>query len=220
MVIGLAILAAYFWTRHAALKLQTQDYLAFTTASFLCLFVAACFLARPSPALVTATFPLALLIFMIPFPIFLEHALASFLQHGSADAAFWFLTASGMPVFRTGTLFQLPGFSMEVAPQCSGIHSSLVLFIASLLAAHLLLNRRWTGTLFILAVVPLGILRNGLRIFILAQLCVRVSPDWINSELHRRGGPVFFVVSLVPFFVLLLWLRKWEVKKLKSRTVG
>jgi hypothetical protein len=32
----------------------------------------------------------------------------------------------------------------------------------------------------------------------------------INSDLHRHGGPIFFVLSLIPFFLLLLLLRKSE----------
>src|SRR5262249_56535760 len=36
--------------------------------------------------------------------------------------------------YTQGLVFDLPGFSLEVAPECSGIHSTLVLFITSLLA--------------------------------------------------------------------------------------
>jgi hypothetical protein len=33
----------------------------------------------------------------------------------------------------------------------------------------------------------------------------------INSPIHRRGGPVFFVASLIPLFVMLWWLRRREL---------
>jgi hypothetical protein len=56
-----------------------------------------------------------------------------------------------------------------------------------------------------------------LRIFIIGQLCVRVSPDMINSYIHRHGGPIFFAVSLIPFFLLLAILRKSESKKRTSK---
>jgi hypothetical protein len=32
----------------------------------------------------------------------------------------------------------------------------------------------------------------------------------INSPIHRRGGPIFFALSLIPFFLLLVFLRKRE----------
>jgi len=46
-----------------------------------------------------------------------------------------------------------------------------------------------------------------------AQLCVRVSPGMIDSYVHRHGGPIFFAMSLIPFFLLLVILRKSESKK-------
>jgi len=33
----------------------------------------------------------------------------------------------------------------------------------------------------------------------------------IHSVIHRRGGPIFFVASLVPLFVVLWWLRRGDV---------
>jgi hypothetical protein len=40
-------------------------------------------------------------------------------------------------------------------------------------------------------------------------LCVEVNPSYIHSPLHTRGGPLFFVLSLIPFgFVLYLLRRK------------
>ena len=68
-----------------------------------------------------------------------------------------------------------------------------------------------------LAVIPLGIVRNGLRIFTLGQLCIHVSPAMINSDLHRRGGPLFFAISLTPLFFLLLFLRRLEHRNSQAK---
>jgi len=59
-----------------------------------------------------------------------------------------------------------------------------------------------------LVVIPLGILRNGFRIFVIGQLCVHIGPQMLYSAIHRQGGPLFFALSLVPFFLLLIVLRK------------
>jgi exosortase/archaeosortase family protein len=53
-------------------------------------------------------------------------------------------------------------------------------------------------------------LRNGFRVFVIGLLCVEIGPNMINSLIHRRGGPLFFTLSLVPLFVLLWWLRRTE----------
>jgi hypothetical protein len=59
-------------------------------------------------------------------------------------------------------------------------------------------------------VIPLGILRNGFRVFVIGMLCVHVGPRMIDSVIHHRGGPLFFALSLVPLFLLLWWLRRGE----------
>jgi exosortase/archaeosortase family protein len=73
------------------------------------------------------------------------------------------------------------------------------------------LHSGWKRILLIIVVVPLAILRNGFRVFVVGELCVRISHEMINSPIHRHGGPLFFALSLVPFFALLLFLRKSEL---------
>jgi len=117
-----------------------------------------------------------------------------------------------MSVYREGTRFTLPGVTIGVAPECSGIRSTLVLFMTGLLAAYFFLRRSDSKLILTALLVPLGILRNAFRIFTLAQLAVHVDPDILNSSLHHRGGPIFFTVSLAPFFLLIWALRKREVR--------
>src|ERR1019366_1721887 len=98
-----------------------------------------------------------------------------------------------------------------------GIRSSLMLFIMSLLTGYLFLRKPWNRTMLALAVIPLALLRNGFRIFVIGQLCVRIGPDMINSPIHRHGGPLFFILALLPLFLLLLFLRKSERANKKSQ---
>jgi hypothetical protein len=42
----------------------------------------------------------------------------------------------------------------------------------------------------------------------------------IHSWIHRQGGPVFFALSLIPFFLVLIWLRKTESKTQNSVKSG
>ena len=107
-------------------------------------------------------------------------------------------------------MLSIPGLTLEVAKECSGIRSSWVLFITSLLASHLFLRTRWRQTVLVAFVIPLGILRNGFRIAVVGLLCVHVGPHMIDSVIHRRGGPLFFALSLVPLYLLLWWLRHQE----------
>jgi exosortase len=198
------------WGSHPGWKSELEDYLTFRTAAYVLLLAAGClaFFGRSvSRALV---FPIAFLVFMVPMPCAALDWSMAFFQHTSALMTGALLEAARMPFVRDDLTFHLPGFSLVIAPECSGIHSTMVLLITSFLAGHLFLRSGWKRVLLVLIVVPLAILRNGFRVFVVGELCVRVSHDMINSPIHRKGGPIFFVLSLIPFFALLLFLRKSE----------
>ncbi|MEO5959998.1 MAG: exosortase/archaeosortase family protein, partial [Opitutaceae bacterium] len=201
---GIAV-AGYWWANWQGAKLAPEDALALTTLGWLLLFagVSAWFLGHE--VLRSIRFPLAMLAFMIPFPVAVLNGIEFFLQHGSAQAALAMFRIVGTPLFQHGLVFELPGnFSMQVAPECSGIHSTLALLITSLLAGHIFLRSAWARTILTLAVVPLALVRNGFRVFTLGELCVHISPKMIDSYIHHHGGPIFFALSLVPFSILLL----------------
>ena len=209
-IAGILLLGGYFLGIKLGWQPTVVAYVATMVLSFLLFFAAGCFAFLGSGLVRLFSFPLGFLIFMVPFPDFIRTGIETFLQHASAEAAYAMLKLSGMPVFRNDLVFQLPDFSMHVAPECSGIRSSLILFITSLIAAQLFLKRPLSKGILVFAVVVLGILRNGFRIFVLGQLCVRMGPHMIDSDLHHRGGPIFFALSLVPLFFLLWFLRKRE----------
>ena len=114
-------------------------------------------------------------------------------------------------------VFALPGMIIEVAQECSDIRSSLVLFITSLVAAYLFLHSPWRRLVLVAFVIPLGILRNGVRIVVIGLLCVHYGPQMIHSVIHRKGGPFFFALSLIPLFLLLWWLRRGEANRSAGR---
>ncbi|HEY3760379.1 MAG TPA: exosortase [Verrucomicrobiae bacterium] len=189
------------------------DHLAANICGFVLLLAGLCF-AFLGPRITRAiAFPLGLMVFMIPLPEFARHYIETFLQYGSAMVAQSFFAMGGMPSQLHGIFFQLPGINLEVAPECSGIHSSLVLLILSLIAGYRYLRSPWRRTVLALAVIPLGLLRNGFRIFVIGQLCVRYGPQMLDSPIHRHGGPLFFALSLIPFFPLLFFLNRTERTK-------
>jgi len=130
----------------------------------------------------------------------------------AAEVANVLFQLSGTPFLRAGPIFQLPNITIEVAQECSGIRSSWVLFMTSILAANLFLKTSWRRFVLIAFVIPLGVLRNGFRIMVIGLLCVNVGPQMIHSFIHRRGGPLFFTLSLIPLLLVLWWLRRGEVR--------
>jgi len=203
-LVGVILVQAGSWA------LSDTDFLALTTACFALFLIGGVVLFFGAEVSWAILFPLLFLIFMVPFPDVLTAQIEIFFQHVSADMAHVLFKMTGTPVFRDGLFFQLPGITIQVAQECSGIRSSLVLFLASLVAGNLLLNSPWRRMGLALFIIPLAIFRNGFRILTIALLCVHISPDMIHSAIHKRGGPVFFALSLIPFFLVLLWMRRTE----------
>jgi len=201
-----ALLASLHFT-----ELGQNDYMTLIALSLVCFAIAGAFLFLGGKWAYSAMFPLFFLAFMIPLPEAAVDFLENASKEASAEVANWLFLISGTPVLRAGAVFQLPGITIEVAKECSGIRSSLVLVITSLLAANMFLHTTWRRALLVCAVIPLGLLRNALRILVISLLCVHIGPQMIHSVIHRRGGPIFFVASLVPLFVVLWWLRRGDV---------
>ncbi len=160
-----------------------------------------------------AMFPLLFLIFVIPIPDRLMEGIIYLLQKGSTEFADMLLVVSGTPYLREGFTFHLPGQSVEVAPQCSGIRSGLALFITCILAAHLFLKTGWRKVVLALVAIPVAMLKNGIRITTLTLLGTYVDPRILSSSLHREGGIPFFVVALLLMVPVLFYLRKAEKKR-------
>jgi exosortase C (VPDSG-CTERM-specific) len=213
---GGAIVAGYWFGRQQGWQPESQNYLSLMTLALLCCFWGVCLAVMGSKMLGQIFFPLAFLAFAVPLPtLWLDH-IDTFFQYTSAAAAVGFFKVVREPVSRDGLILHLTGIPLRVAPECSGIHSTIVLVMTSFLAGYLFLRRSWTRAVLVLAMIPLAILRNGFRVSVVGWLCVHIGPEMINSPIHRKGGPIFFALSLIPFFLLLVFLRKRDSHALQT----
>ncbi len=65
--------------------------------------------------------------------------------------------------------------------------------------------------------ILLTLAKNGLRIFVIAELGTRVDPGFLDRNLDHRGGIVFLAIAVV--MILLIWiLRRSETSQ--SRVIG
>jgi exosortase len=156
-------------------------------------------------ALKAATLPFLLLVLMVPLPDFLLARVVSSLQQGSALVTYGIFKLLGVPVLKEGLVFSLPGVTIEVAEECSGIRSSWALLITGLLAGHFFLRSVRSKLCLVLATVPIAMLKNGLRIATISLLSAYVNRDFLTGELHRNSGIPFSIIG-VGFLVPLLRL--------------
>jgi exosortase len=175
-------------------------------ASIILIWAAGFLLCYGAQSLHAAAFPLCFLLLMVPFPVGVLDEITLGLQKGSADVSYLLFKISGIPVFRQGFRFSLPGVDIEIAEQCSGIRSSLALLITSILAGHAFLRSWWSKGLLVLFTIPVVIFKNSVRIVTISALGVYVNRAFLYGNLHRRGGLLFAllaVLMLVPALVVL-----------------
>ena len=202
------------WLGHTySVSSSENDQLFITTVSVVAMCVGGFILCYGLRAFRAAMFPLLFLFLMAPIPDVLLNRVIVWLQQGSAEVSYAVFQLVGVPVFRTGFVFALPGVTIEIARECSGIRSSLALLITSLLAGHLFLRSAWTKAVFTLAAIPLLIVKNGIRIVTLSLLSIYVDPSFLTGNLHHQGGILFFLLALVILLPLLWLLQQHERRR-------
>jgi len=210
---GITLLLAgallYFVGRGVGAGLNQNDFTAVIALAAVVFLNGGFLLSYGLHAYKAALFPLLFLVFVIPIPSALMDGFIYVLQVGSTEFTNLLFMASGVPFLREGFVFHLPGMSVEVARQCSGIRSSLALLITAILAGHMFLNTWWKKVILALVIIPITMFKNGIRILILTLMGTYWDPRWLTeSSLHRDGGIVFFILALVLMAPILYWMRK------------
>ena len=158
-----------------------------------------------------ALFPLFFLFFLIPIPVFIVDHFMSFLQTASAELSYGLIKLLNIPVYRENFVFHLTNVTVEVAKQCSGIRSSLVLVITGFLLCHFYLKSKSRRVLFLLFVIPVAVIKNSFRILTLSLLGNYVDVRFLtDSFLHSNGGVLFFILAIMLLMPILWFLRRGE----------
>jgi exosortase len=196
------------------LGLSKNDFSALVTLAALFFVVGAFILIFGLKAFRSARFALLFLLFMVPVPTALMDGIVRILQMGSTEFVALLFSIMPVPVLREGIVFHLPNISISVAPECSGIRSSMALVITAVLAGHMFLRSGWKKWVLVLAVIPVTMLKNGIRIVTMSLFAVYVDPRILtNSALHTDGGILFFILALLLMAPILFLLRRSENKK-------
>jgi exosortase len=200
---------AWPWSQPGA----RSDQLLLPILALVVLWASAFLVLNGPKASTAALFPLCFLVLMVPIPApLLERAVVA-LQKGSAEVTYVLFKMLDIPVLRRDFLFSLPGLNIEIAEECSGIHSAVALLITGMLASHLLLRTTWKQIFFTLLTIPVTIFKNGVRIVMLSYLGLYVDRRFLDGPLHHQGGPVFALLGLAMLLPFLLLLRRSDVRR-------
>lgn len=158
-----------------------------------------------------SAFPLVFLLLAIPFPSGMLNTIIVFLQNGSAVMVEGLYTILGQTFIREGVEFHLNTLSITIAPECSGIRSTMALIITGAVAVEMFLKNGWNKTLMLLLIIPMSLLKNAIRIVTITMFAQYVDMSFLtDSFLHKSGGIFFYLIVLTIYFPLLILLSRLE----------
>lgn len=144
----------------------------------------------------TLTFPLLLLIFMIPIPRMIYAQITLPLQMFASWVAEHSLDLLNVPVLREGNVLHLPSQTLSVVEACSGIRSLLSLTFLALVYAFFFDTRLWMRWALLGLTIPIAIAANASRVT-LTGILSEIDPEWAQGFFHSASGWVIFMLALV-----------------------
>jgi exosortase len=143
-------------------------------------------------------FPVAFLLFMIPLPAVIYNQIVFPLQLlASRFATSCLETLNLFPVLREGNLLILDGYTLEVIGACSGIRSLISLVALAMGYSYLCERRIGIRAFLVLAMVPVAIVSNGIRVVITALLVNFYGYKAAEGFMHLFSGWAIFLVSIL-----------------------
>jgi exosortase len=143
-------------------------------------------------------FPIAFLLLMIPLPAVIYNQIVFPLQLLASRLATSCLeTLNLFPVLREGNLLILDRYTLQVVDACSGIRSLMSLVALAMGYSYLAERRLGMRIVLVLAMVPVAIVSNGMRVVITALLVNYFGIGAAEGFVHSFSGWVIFLVSVM-----------------------
>ncbi len=153
-------------------------------------------------------FPLLFLLFAVPFGEVFVAPLIEF----TADFTIWAVQATGIPVLRNGTRFELPTGSWSVVEACSGVRYLISSVTIGCLYAYLTYRSTRRRLVFIAMSIIMPILANGLRAYMIVMIGHFSNMELATGVDHLIYGWIFFgLVMFLMFWVGSYWRQDTDV---------
>jgi exosortase len=149
------------------------------------------------PLLKRLWFPVAFLILMIPFPW--GEGLDARLQAFTTTLAGRALGLLGVKAQVLGAQISLAGSTFEVGAACSGFRSTMALLTVGTVTAYVLTGPRWAKVILVLAIVPIALTSNLVRVVSLLLVARQFGAQVAMDYYHFAAGMIFFVCAVLLF---------------------
>ena len=180
-----------------------QGLLTFEMGSIIFVLVGCVLLSAGWKALRVLAFPIGFLIFAVPMPDWLVDAATVPLKVFISNTVTSTLYALGFPVAQNGVMIMIGTYQVLVKDACSGMNSIFALSAIGVFYAYAF---RWQeklrSALLLLAIVPITILANFVRVFALVLIAYYAGPDLLEGTVHDMTGIGLFIVAVILLFLL------------------
>ncbi|MES2018667.1 MAG: exosortase A [Pseudomonadota bacterium] len=147
-------------------------------------------------------FPLLFLLFAVPFGEIFIAPLIDF----TANFTIWAVQATGIPVLRNGTRFELPTGSWSVVEACSGVRYLISSVTIGCLYAYLTYRSLLRRAVFIGMAIVVPVIANGLRAYMIVMIGHTSNMELATGVDHLIYGWIFFgLVMFLMFWVGSYW---------------
>ena len=154
-------------------------------------------------ALRVAWFPLAFLVFMIPWPGDWVVALTSPLKAAVSSVAASLLHLLAYPVGQSGVTLTVGPYQLLVADACAGLNSMFTLEALGLLYMNLMRHTSVPRNVALaVLIVPIAFIANIVRVMILVLVTFHFGDEAGQGFVHDFAGLVLFVVALLLIFAV------------------
>lgn len=170
--------------------------------AYVALLIGAAWLILGHAASRVILFPLFFLLLMVPngdnfLPLLMDIA---------TDITVFTLRLWGLPVYREGTFFSIPGSDWSVVEGCSGIRYIISSVTLGMLYAYLTYRTLWKRIAFTVAAFVVPIIANGLRAVLIVLIAHYSDMRMALGVDHFIYGWVWFgIVMLIMFAVGNIW---------------
>ncbi len=147
-------------------------------------------------------FPIVFMLFMFPLPLAFISKLSFPLKMIVAKGGVWIAKLWGFPILREGFYITIPAGNLLVGNPCSGLRSIISFLALGSIFAYIIdtsTSKKWL--IFIIS-VPIALLSNIVRIFILILISQYWSIEAASPEsvLHNASGIFVFILGLSLLF--------------------
>lgn len=159
---------------------------------------------------------LAFLVFMIPLPHSLAHALSGPMQNFATQSSTFFLQVLGRPALAEGNIILLNDVELGIVEACSGLRMLVVFFALSTAVAMLIQKPLWEKLLVAFSAIPIALITNILRITVTGLLHDTVGSEIANAIFHDLAGWLMMPLGLAFLGLELLVLKHLLIEPVRA----